>query len=422
MGVRGSLVGALAALIAAGGCNHSIRPAQAADAVGVWPVTACPSAGRAGPAPVDTQLFLGGVGELFLGTLLQAGADHFSAALAAAAAEDKNGTAVEARSARYLYTAARPVAKPSAPVSAVPAGCLVVVVAAGEASPAFCDNPGIGDDTPALQKACGAQRAILDFADCDRDDERCGRRGSSAAPLPKFYAEIELRPATDLSAVRPVLVNLHYATAFNPRRSGDRRDIAVSVQLSSPDGKAVANVMVAKAGLVPADRQDGAASYDLTDATGLWTVLPKYRGIALADGSEHRRVGAVNVAAEVRETGRLNEFLQAFAAAFAADRKKTAAAISGALLPGARQDAAAAELNGKAAVLQARAALEKANSDYETVCSKAVGGKGYVSDTQKQAELRRQKNLIEAAWQKLRAAQLAAGAPAETVAPAIPAC
>jgi hypothetical protein len=151
-------------------------------------------------------------------------------------------------------------------------------------------------------------------------------------------------------------------------------------------------------------------------------VLPKYRGIALADASEHRRVGAVNVSAEVRETGRLNEFLQAFATAFAADRKKAAAALSEALLPGARQDTVEAELKGRAAVLEARAALEKTRSDYETVCSKAVGGKGYVSDAQKQAELRRQKALIEAAWQQLRAAQLAAGVPAETVAPAVPAC
>jgi hypothetical protein len=262
--------------------------------------------------------------------------------------------------------------------------------------------------------------------------EKCARDGRKpekndqtkiAVELPILYAEIELRLATDESAVKPELVNLYYKTAFDPKRSSDERDLAFTVQLSSPDGKSITNVLVAKSGLLPADKQQSSDEYELSDAVGLWTVLPKYSGVALSVDGVGLRVGAVNITAEVRETGKVNAFLQAFAAAYEADKKKYADAIAAGVLPTAQQSAAAGKMKGEAAVLEAQAALDKAKSDYQSACAKQVGGaKGYANDEQMQLEVSRSKNLINAAWQKLRAAQLENGVAVDSTAPSVTPC
>lgn len=427
--MRHGLLPCIAAMAALCACGHTPGASTPAAGAYAWPVAYCPSTEPAQHPSTHKEMFLGGVGEVFLGTLIQAGVNSISAALTEAAAADRNGTAVSGRQARYLYSAAAQGTGATEQTVAQAAGCLIVLVPGKDASPAFCDNSDVAS-APALQAACmepkpnkSGGRTILDCAaddstaDCVRDDGSSGDRPPADASLPKFYAEIALQPANDLSAVRPSLVNLYYPTAFDPRRAGATRDLAITVQISSPDDKAVANVLVAVPGLVPEDRQHEAKPHDLSRATGLWTVLPKYNGVALTAKSGHRRVGAVNVNTEIRETGQLNRFLQAFAAAFEADKKKYVEAASATLLPSARENAAAADLKGKVAVAQARAALAKAQSDLEAACSKSVDDKGYVSAAQKALELDRQRQLISAAWQALRAAEVEHDLPVERAEP-----
>ena len=389
-------------------CNHTPRMPDTANTVQVWPVEYCPSIGPETKAAPNQTMFLGGIGELFLGTLIQAGVNSFSSALAVAAKKDLEGTVIKGQSARYLYIGASSGTGNSTTYQAQAARCLIVVVPTERDSLAFCDEALKLQDGHALKAACVKHRTMLDFAHCDISTENCARDGRKADPknhtqahkrLPKLYAEIDLRLATDKSAIKPALVNLYYPTAFDSKRSADERDLAFTIQLSSPDGKSIANMLIAKTDLLPADKQK-----------------PEADGVGL-------RVGAVNVTAEVRETGKVNAFLQAFAAAFEADKKKYADAIAAGVLPSAQQNAAVAKIKGEASVLEAQAALDKAKADYQVACVKAIGGdKGYANAEQKRLEVARNKNLINAAWQKLRAAQVENEVAVDPVAPAIAPC
>jgi hypothetical protein len=289
------------------GCTAMPRDTHAANTAPLraraWTLPACPS-----DAEVSSRALAPPI-ELAAGLLL----DRLAAALAAAAARDRDGIAWSGTDARYLYFGSAKGTE----IAAAPAGCIVVaLVEPASTQPAgWCavhDADPVG--SPAFEAPCTpVGRRLLAAAGRDAPPAQ----QAADITLPQLYVEIRLRESRDGNAIRPEVAQLYYPRALQARRTRER-DLAITLQLRLPEQTKGSNLFVLLRGLEPGKPRYEAA--DLAQSDMLWTVLPAYTGRKPAPADIGEGLGAVNVVTEIRETGDTNAFLQALAAAFAAAR------------------------------------------------------------------------------------------------------
>ncbi len=384
------------------GCNHTVMPDTPAAQFGlrVWTAERCPSVPP--PLPLEIPAALVPLADVFLGTLIEAGVESISNALTEAARADREGTAVKGSSAAYLFVARNTgVAK----VQPLTAECVILALSNVQEPVQYC-SPDASLPAP-LSKACAHGKDVLKHLNCHyvsgsaaESAPRCAPPTTAVSDLPQIYAEIALVRATDHTGVKPDLVNLYYAAALDPGRSTPERDLAISVEIATPDGKSAGNFLLTLRNVVPTD--DPGHTYDHQEWDGLWMVMPDYSGRTLVEADAGLKVGAVNLSAEIRETGKLNKFLQAFAGAVEKDKADYKKAISEAALSSKREEASVEGQKGQAAVDKAAAAAQKAVVDFLKACAKT----DYASDEVKTADLERLRSLVSSAYASLRAVEI----------------
>lgn len=389
-------------------CNHSVSPdsPNARFGLRIWTAERCPSIALP-PQPEIAALFTP-LAAVFLGTLIQTGVNSISNALTEAAKADKEGTSIKGAKAGYLYVGRN---TETAKMQAAAARCLILALSDVYEPVEYCNASEPLPDP--LYKACKNGRDVLAHLNCDYvsgadpdNGPKCTPPTLASSDFPQIYAEISLVRATDDTGVKPSLVNLYYEAPLDPGRSAPERDLAISVQISALDGKTVANALLTKKNLIPTS--DVKHTYDLTDSDGLWTIIPAYTGRTLVEKDTGLKIGAVNLSAEIRETGKINKFLQAFAKAFEKDTAKYQEAIADAVLPSKRQAAEVKALKGQAAVDKAKAAAQKAIVDFFNACKKS----DYASPEAKAADLERLKAMMSSTYVSLRATEIENGASA----------
>jgi hypothetical protein len=127
---------------------------------------------------------------------------------------------------------------------------------------------------------------------------------------------------------------------------------------------------------------------------------------------------------EIRETGDINAFLQAFAKAFGDGKQAYTDALKSQLLPSLREKAEVTEAKGEAAIAEKKVAAEKAWVDLLTACNKPADGTkdAYPNQAIKDADIARLTMNVTAARLSANATALENGesAPYATTAAACP--
>ena len=358
-------------LFFASGCaNGATRLNDAGYSVYTWTAPRCPS----DVLSADREMAVLGIfGDLLIGTLIDAGLGLLDSALADAAKQDKDGWSRSGKSAAYLYG----VKQNETGHSVFPAACIVVAYAKAPTPAMWC-----GDKTKpieAMTTACSASgKSILEALNSDfynEPDDRSMRLDESpdADEAPRFYAEIKLTPSTDGRAVRPEVLQLHYPQAFRKRR-GKSRNLILTSTANGVDGRAKSVILVTIRNIEPK------ATFDddtLLTAESLWAALPAYDPVKPAkvdlNGLDGMRVGPVNLVTEIRETGEINRFLQAFATAFSANKKAASAALKPQFTESGRDSSFASDADARAGLQDLKAKSMKAGVDVLLACNKGVG-------------------------------------------------
>jgi hypothetical protein len=307
-----------------------------APSLRAWLAEECPST----PPPADTTVRFQGT-EALVSWTIGGLFDKLGEALTEAAKVDKEGRVIAATVPVYLY---RYTGTAGSPVS--PQRCLVVAHAASNPSrwcagepfkssricDAFGDAPDAGSRVSALLKPVP------------------GVPGQPGAGLPAFYAEVELLAAADARGFVPQLRALYYPEPLHTDakfKKGKARNVAISVAGKTPLGiAALSSINVHLKEFVPGPElmiRSANALHPVLDravpATWVGLVRPPY--YHRAPSASDSRVYPVNLAVEVREVGKPNEFLQALAKAYNAE--SAANMVRNQILPTPQEQAASQE-------------------------------------------------------------------------------
>lgn len=325
------------------GCETLSSKATVADSppVHTWLLESCPSADAEGEE-VKSQVTVKSTAVPAL--LIAAGVDFLfsraKAALAEAAERDRKGEATDGTNAGYLWWKSRFKSDGKEIDLRRPVGCLAVAIS--ETAPAaWCkiDGPFKTANAAAIESV---QKARSNFCDhiaglIDESD------GNDSAPslqptqrgdaLPKFYAEIRLMPSRDARGLYPKLQLLYYPAGIHGGKfkSDKPRDVVVTAAGVSPGGEnGLSPVLMTFPGLSPS-KDDLRVAENVVVVTPLWAAPAAYA----ADYPVPADPGPffpVNVSSSVREVGKENVFLQAFAEIFAAQSDARAGAVKERLL------------------------------------------------------------------------------------------
>lgn len=342
----------------------------AREGVDIWLASSCPSA----PIAEDSVKAFG-ITDFLIGGVLDHLVDTAGTALANAAEADKNGQARAGQSPAFLFETPP---KNSDGVPYLLPTCAVIALADSPPA-AWCEKEPFKGTSALSDYLCG-----------DADDNESGRlesllRKPKGAPvrtgkkLPRFYAEVELHPSPDRTALLPRLRALYYPRGLHSSKkfSGNKpRDISIKVSGDSPSGStSLSTIHVLLTGFVPTDRfitQDEQNTPLNNAKAALWIAVagaPK-KLPALEPGD---RFMPVNLTGEIREIGDPNRFLQALAAAFTENKESLSEQLEKRLVPSAIEEAAKTEDQQKLANEVAyQAAIAKAydsEAKLQAVCN-----------------------------------------------------
>lgn len=369
-----------------------------------WLSSACPST----PAADVEAKALTDLADLLLGGAIDFLFDKVGTALAEAAKADKEGIATIGKSPSYLLEGRLPDADNKSTYAL--RSCLVVSLSNSSPDEWCAHEPFKSDtmctgtvdifDTDEKKTSVPRVQGLLNFPD--------GVPQRSGKDIPKFYAEIHLLSAPGSTAFIPQLQALYYPKGIHDSRkfSGDRkRDLSIKLTGTTPAGKpAVGTINVILKDVVPSaellDRKDS-GSTAILDGTEkpLWVaVAPQPKQLPGVDAGTG--FNPVNLAAEVREIGDSNAFLQALAVAFAKNQEEISKELKSQILPGQVEKAEATknlqDISNASALAAAVAKAYESEAKLVSACTVPTN-----------AEPNKSKSQVRQHWSATHSAQLA---------------
>lgn len=293
------------------------------------------------------------------------------------------------------------------------------VVALSNSPPeAWCDAAGPTAFEDAVGKTCDSLR------DLTMPTGTVPRQGRAD---PRFYAEIELYPSPDRSALIPAYRALWYPKPLHPKepkfKEGKKRDVSVSISGTLPNGEAaLGTVYLQLKNFIPRSGfLSRSEAYNPTEIKGdltkfgdtaptLWVAVappPKKLPDDLAAGTWYR---PINITAEIREIGDPVAFLQNISKAFNDNKDKISESIQKQVIPTKREEAEKAkeveELENDAALQAAIASVYEKLALLDQECASTRNGE-YIENPTTDEERQKNRRLeieVQQQWSAARAA------------------